>query len=42
VLKAYRRATYHKEVNGKLHSFDSKECVKTYKKLKSVYGEKFE
>jgi hypothetical protein len=30
------------EVNGKLHNFDSKECVKTYKKLKSIYGEKFE
>jgi hypothetical protein len=30
------------QVNGKTHTFDSKECVKTYKKLKSVYGEKFE
>ena len=30
------------QVNGKSHSFDSIECVKTYKKLKSLYGETFE
>jgi hypothetical protein len=30
------------QVNGKSHSFDSIECVKTYKKLKSLYGENFE
>jgi len=29
-------------VGGKELSFDSEECVKTYKKFKSLYGEDFE
>jgi KaiC/GvpD/RAD55 family RecA-like ATPase len=33
---------YIEEVGGKKLSFDSEECAKTYKKLKSLYGEDFE
>jgi TIR domain len=33
---------YAEQINGKTHHFDSKECAKTYKKLKSLYGENFE
>jgi hypothetical protein len=30
------------EFNGKKYNFDSQECARTYRKLKSVYGEYFE
>jgi KaiC/GvpD/RAD55 family RecA-like ATPase len=33
---------YVEEVGGTKFSFDSEECAKTYKKLKSLYGEDFE
>jgi KaiC/GvpD/RAD55 family RecA-like ATPase len=31
-----------KTINGKKYYFDSQECLKTYKKYKSVYGKSFE
>jgi KaiC/GvpD/RAD55 family RecA-like ATPase len=33
---------YVEEIEGKKHNFDSSECARTYKKLKSLYGEDFE
>ena len=30
------------KINGKEHFFDSHECVQTYKRLKQIYGERFE
>jgi len=33
---------YIEELNGKRYNFDSPECARTYRKLKSVYGEYFE
>jgi len=33
---------YVEKVGGKKFNFDSEECAKTYKKLKSLYGEDFE
>ncbi len=33
---------YEELIDDKRHSFDCRECARTYKKLKSIYGDKFQ
>jgi predicted transcriptional regulator len=37
-----RSVSIVEKINGKEHIFDTQECVQTYKRLKQVYGERFE